>query len=252
MSGDEARGGCQERRDDLAAYSLGALDPGQAAELERHLAGCPACAERLRWLRPAADLVPASVRQFEPSPRLRTELMATVRAEAAQEAAAEPATAAGGPERSRPGPFARFRERLLGDGPLRPALAGFAVACLLVAGVAGYELGHDGGSGPEPATYAALPVSPDSNAHGTVEVTDGSGTLTVSEMRPIPDDEVYQAWIAHGSKVEPSSIFVVDGTGHGSASLPSIPSGTDRVMVTREPAGGSQRPSTAPVLTAEL
>ncbi len=73
MSGTETRGGCPERHDDLAAYALGALDPGEAAALERHLAGCPACSERLLWLRPAVDLVPASVRQVEPPASLRAE-----------------------------------------------------------------------------------------------------------------------------------------------------------------------------------
>ncbi len=71
-------------------------------------------------------------------------------------------------------------------------------------------------------------------------------------MDSIPRDEVYQAWVADGDAIEPSSIFVVDSSGGGSASIPDIPSGADRVMVTREPAGGSEKPSTAPVLSAEL
>ena len=35
-------------RDELAAYLLGALEPGEAAELERHLAGCAECRAELR------------------------------------------------------------------------------------------------------------------------------------------------------------------------------------------------------------
>ena len=45
-------------KDDVAAYVLGALEPGEAAELERHLAGCADCRAELRWLRPAVDLLP--------------------------------------------------------------------------------------------------------------------------------------------------------------------------------------------------
>ena len=73
-------------------------------------------------------------------------------------------------------------------------------------------------------------------------------------MDSIPHNEVYQAWIADSQTdtVEPSSIFVVDSSGGGSASIPDIPSGADRVMITREPAGGSEKPSTSPVLSAEL
>jgi anti-sigma-K factor RskA len=244
---DTDHGGCSERHDDLAAYALGALPPAESAALERHLAGCESCRERLHWLRPAADLVPASVEQLNPPPALKRELMAIVRDEAPETAAA-PAAA---PER--PGPVARFRMKLLGDGPLRPALAGFAVFCLVVAGIAGYELGtgDDGDSSPA-KSFAVLPASPQMDGHGTVEVEGGSATLTVSDMDPIPHNEVYQAWVADGDSVQPSSIFVVDAAGGGSASIPDLPAGADRLMVTREPAGGSTQPSTAAVLSAEL
>jgi hypothetical protein len=71
-------------------------------------------------------------------------------------------------------------------------------------------------------------------------------------MDTVPANEVYQVWVAHGDTVEPSSIFVVDSSGSGNASIPSIPEGADRVMITREPAGGSAKPHGEPVLSAEL
>ncbi len=240
-------GGCSERHDDLATYALGALPKRDAARLEQHLAGCETCSERLQWLRPAADLLPASVQQLNPPPKLKQDLMTIVREEAPAPArAAEPVRA---------GFLSRFRKTLIGDGPMRPALAGFAAFCLVVVAIGGYELGTGGDSGTtKTASFAALPTSPKTDAHGTVEVKDGSGTLTVAEMDSIPHNEVYQAWIADSQTdtVEPSSIFVVDSSGGGSASIPDIPSGADRVMITREPAGGSEKPSTAPVLSAEL
>ncbi len=61
-------------RDDLAAYSLGALDATEKVALERHLEGCDSCLERLVWLRPAVDLLPGSVTQRararQPAPEL--------------------------------------------------------------------------------------------------------------------------------------------------------------------------------------
>ena len=78
-----ARDGCDERRDDLAAYSLGALALDEAGALERHVAGCDACRDHLRWLTPALDVLPASVEQLTPPDSLRDGLMATVRAESA-------------------------------------------------------------------------------------------------------------------------------------------------------------------------
>jgi anti-sigma factor RsiW len=51
------------RRDDVAAYLLGALEPGEAAELERHIAGCAECEEELQRLRPAVRVLPETVEQ---------------------------------------------------------------------------------------------------------------------------------------------------------------------------------------------
>ena len=81
-------------RDDLAAYALDALDRDEAAALERHLEGCE-LPRPGAWLRPAVDLLPASVEQRTPPARLRERLIETVRAEAAAErrAAAEPGAA---------------------------------------------------------------------------------------------------------------------------------------------------------------
>jgi len=58
-------------QDDLAAYTLGALDPAESEEMERHLESCADCRERMLWLRPAAELLPESVVGREPPPQLR-------------------------------------------------------------------------------------------------------------------------------------------------------------------------------------
>ena len=65
--------------------------------------------------------------------------------------------------------------------------------------------------------------------------------LFVDSMVDIPADEVYQVWIEHDGQVSPSEIFVVDDVGHGSVAIPSMPANADRIMVTREPAGGAER-----------
>ena len=90
MSEPLDNGAAHERyRDDLAAYALGALEAGDAEELRHHLEDCDACRQQLRWLQPAVDLLPRSVPQLEPPPRLRKRLMATVRAESSDAAQAD-------------------------------------------------------------------------------------------------------------------------------------------------------------------
>lgn len=251
----EDRKACQERwHDDLAAYALGALTRGDAAELERHLADCEACSDRLLWLQPAVDLVPASVPQHEPPPELRTNLMAIVEAEAAAEAAvAEPEPEPTPEPTPQPRP-ARRRWRLPklgGLAPMRPALAGLATLAILFAGAGGYLLAsaEDDGSA---QTFAVKPLSPKLAASGELRVEGGSGTLTVENLPPIADDEVYQVWTSNGSEVQPSSIFVAERSGRGSAAVPEIPADTDIVLVTREPAGGSEKATTDPLLAATL
>lgn len=233
--------GCQDRwHDDLAAYALGALSGRDAAAVEEHVAECEACSDRLLWLQPAVDLVPASVSQVEPPPELRANLMAIVEAEAA--AAEEPDAAPARPERR------RSWWRL--PAPVRPALAGLALLALLVVGVGGYLLGGDGGGDAE--SYAVKPLSPKLAASGELEVADGKGTLTVDDLPPISEDQVYQAWTSNGEDVRPSSVFVADARGHATAAIPEVPADTNRVLVTREPAGGSQVATTGPVAAANL
>src|SRR3954451_25195015 len=72
----------ERRSDEIAAFLLGALEPGEAAELERHLAGCEECRTELEWLRPAVQQLPESVQRVEAPPALRPRLMEQVRSEA--------------------------------------------------------------------------------------------------------------------------------------------------------------------------
>ena len=117
-------------RDELAAYLLGALEPGEAAELERHLAGCEDAAPSCDWLRPAVQLLPETVERVEPPPELREQVMARC-APSAERAAA--------PEARRRSPRCR---RLGGWRPLAGARRGRPDRRR----VAGYAI-RDGGSG---------------------------------------------------------------------------------------------------------
>lgn len=228
--------------DDLAAYALDALDRGEREQFEVHLRDCESCRERLRWLQPAVDCLPAAVPQERPPATLRARLMEVVEAEAA-DAKSKPAKE----RRSRGG------GGLFGI-TLRPALAGLAVVLLLAAGVAGYAI-HDSGPEPAPETFAAEGAGRDANASGTLAVSGDSGSLHVTGLQPTGSGKVYQAWIQdRGSQgaVHASSVFVVSTGGVGDVSIPHGLADARRVMVTREPKGGSEVPSGGAVLTADM
>jgi hypothetical protein len=65
----------------LEAYALGALEPAERAEVERHLAGCPDCRARVRELEAAAHLLPqalAAVSPLEPPADLERRVLAGI------------------------------------------------------------------------------------------------------------------------------------------------------------------------------
>ena len=94
----------EELRGDLAAYALGALSERRGPRASSRTWRMRALPRVRLWLRPAVDLLPASVEQLEPPQSLRESLMATVHAEARE---ADPLTAsppaATGPQRARRG-----------------------------------------------------------------------------------------------------------------------------------------------------
>jgi anti-sigma-K factor RskA len=224
----------EELRDDLAAYALGALERDEVIRLERHLEDCETCRDRLQWLRPAVDQLPAAVEQRTPPERLRKSLMATVRAEAA-------ATAA--PAARRSSWWDGLRAAML-----RPA-TGMAVLIVLVVGVAtGYLVrGEDGDSEFIPARSGSAVT-----ASATLERHGDSGTLHVNELPPLDRDEVYEVWIQRGDVMEPASTFVLRGDGSAEAAVPGPLDDAEAVLVTAEPRPGTSQPTGEPVLEASL
>lgn len=219
--------------DDLAAWMLGALEETEAEAFERHLAGCERCRADLNWLRPAVDTLPASVTQLAPPPRLRGRLLGIVRSEARREAA---------PQRSR---------RWFGWLALpRPAVAGLAATALVAAGVAGYVLRGDG---PQETTIQASASRQAPRASAELVVEGDSGTLQARGMPKLARDQVFQAWIRDEGEaaLKPSTLFVPAGGGTATATIPGLEDAA-QVMVTREPRGGSTRPTTRPLLRATL
>ncbi len=227
----------ESQRELLSAYALGALEEPEAAALESHLDGCDACRTHLRWLQAAVDALPASVDQLRPSPSVRAAILAEVNADAA--APPEPEARLARP--SRPG----WRGLLL-----RPA-TGFAAAALVVAGVVGYEIGKP--SEPMHTTIQANATS--AAAPGTVSASldrvDGSGTLVVSRLPALPDGRVYEVWVQRDGSMEPESTFVLRRDGSQDAAVRDL-DGASAVLVTQEPRGGSEAPTTAPLLRADL
>lgn len=228
--------GHERWREELAAYALGALEPGEGAELERHLAGCEECRAELEWLRPAVQLLPESVQRVEPAPELRGRLMEQVRSEAERAPTAS-------------GSRSWFRRRSRGDGMALRPLAGTATIAVIVAVLAGYAIsGGTGGDGD--ATTVVAGHSPGVTAK--VVRQGETGTLHLANVRQLPRDKVLQAWVQRGNRVvSAKTLFIPNPDGTASATIDNM-HGVDTVMVTAEPRGGSAQPTSTPIVSVAI
>lgn len=220
----------ETQRNDIAAYLLGSLEPGEAAAVEQHLAACEECRSELEWLRPAVGVLPESVERVEPPTQLRSRIMGEVEADAGQK---------------RSGIRLGGRMRALS---LRPAV-GLAVLALFVAGVAGYAIPNRGGGSGGSTTVAA------GHAPGVTAkmVSQGdSGTLRLANVHQLPSSEVLQAWVQRGKRIESAkTLFVPNRDGTATAVIDDM-QGVNAVMVTAEPRGGSNYPTSEPIVSVAI
>ena len=229
--------------DQLAAYALGALEPTEAADVETHLADCDRCRAHLRWLEPALQVLPESVERVQPPKGVRDRVMAEVRADAKRAEVSE-----GDAEGSRP--RSGWLRRLGGGAHGRkPALALAAIALLAFAFV-GYEVGSSDSGEAAPLTEITQVEPSGINVKMT---SDGEGgSLKLEDVAPLPDDRVLEAWVQREGEVEAvPALFVPDHEGNASTMIKDM-DGVEVVMVTREPEGGSETPTSDPIVTMEL
>ena len=230
--------GHERFKEQLPSYALDALEPAERGDLRHHLEGCAECWAELAWLEPAADVLASDVEQVEPSPGLKGRVMAAVDADLAEDP--EPAPAA-----------ARARgQRGWLSGLFRPAVLGAAAAALFVGVALGVVL--NGSDSPVTAERQVVTGQTSNGSNAVMVTSEGTGTLKMTGLKKPDEGQVYQAWIQRGQSVIPTdSLFVPDRGGSATASIPAL-SGVSTVMVSLEPAGGSEQPTTTPVITVSL
>ena len=238
--------GCAHR-DNVGSYVLHALPDDEYQRFVSHLSGCADCQREIDELQGAADSLPLATEQIAPPPELKDRIMSVVRAEAELLSAA-------GARADEPEP-ARRRERrdrkrwLLSLRPL-PAI-GLATAVLAVGVLAGALLTGGGESARTVDAKVTLASAP--AAHASLRVAGDDGRLAVSHFPAAGSDRVYQVWLVRGhGKPASAGLFRVPGSGQATFAIPESMKGVDQVLVSVEPGGGSDQPTTKPVVAASM
>jgi anti-sigma factor RsiW len=223
---------------DVAAYALGSLNEAERGNFERHLDTCAVCTDELL----AFGEVIVALNEGAPPQRapagLRRRVLAEVREDAASSARTE--SQRSWSVRGRP-PAKHLR---------RPALA--LCALLLAAAAVAGALRSRSSPDPRPQVIQARVI----DGSGSAQVRSGTGhaELVVHHLSPPPSGEIYEVWLnrpGHGAQAT-RALFNVTDAGDADVDVPGDLRRVTQIMVTPEPAGGTQVPTHPAVITAQL
>lgn len=232
-----------EFTDDVGAYLLQALPRDELTVFEAHLETCAACRREVDLLQVAADALPNAAVQLTPPPDLKHRIMSVVNAEAELLQAA--GARADEPLRGRPERKRRLAGLLPASWSLRPGLALAATVLILALGGAGALLGESAFSGRDPQVTAQVGKAK------LIQRESGHSTLVATGLDPPGPGRTYQVWLKRrGQDPKPANVFSVRGDGSASVDVPGSLKGIETVLVTNEPEGGSQKPTTRQVIEA--
>ena len=247
------------------AYALDAVPDADRARFERHLARCDACVQEIQGLREATARLGASA-----AVRPRAELKEQALRAVAQTRQLPPLTRDTPPGRPfwRARPAGRSAASRLRQRRWLPRLAAGLAAGVLVVAVAmgaftmGAQHRGDQDQARGHAIVAVLNASDVIMLTGRV-TTGGSATVlesrhehslvfTASGLRPLPAAKNYELWLIGPGGTRPAGMLPRARAGMIGPMVVSRVAGGDRMGLTVEPAGGSARPTSAPILMLRL
>ena len=229
------------------AYALDALGPADRARFERHLGGCPACAQEARGLQEATARL-ADTLATRPPDGMRERVMAAAARTRQSPPAVRPVRA------TRPRPGRRW---------------GMAVACgvLAIAVVVGalafhmkQQLNQDQARS---RAIAAVLNAPDAAMMTVTASAQGTGTIvmshqdralvfTAARLPALPSSQRYELWLMGSSGPRAAGMLPEPRAG---MTAPVIVSGLrtgDTFAVSAEPASGARHPTSRMILKVTL
>ncbi|QIK65725.1 anti-sigma factor [Nocardioides sp. HDW12B] len=247
------------------AYALDALSREERDTFRAHLAACPACREEVEELRDAAARMGAA-QWSSPSPGLRSRVLDAA-ARTPQQPPARPVTPATPTTQptqptqttGRPGDGDRTSSVVPLTRRRWPAMlaSAAAVVALALGGVAVVQSLDDGA---EDLTAGPARVFDADDVRRDTFATENGGALTVGisesrnqmavdarELPPLDRQHVYQLWTVHDGAMVSAAVLTEGTTG----AAMGLPAADTRVAVTVEPAGGSEQPTSEPIVEVD-
>ncbi len=215
------------------AYALGALSRDEQGQMEEYLADHPELRTEVEELSTLSNLLAFSPTEYEPPPTLRRNIMDAVEAEADQQHAYD----------------ASYLRRLRSYLSMQRLALG-AAAVVLIALLSWNVSLQSGDNGPQ--SFDLQGSGPAKNVQAEVVEMRGDRFVLVAENMPsMPKDKTMQIWVIQDGKPKPGGTFRPnDGIAAAPITMPV--QGADAVAVTVEPAGGSDQPTSDPVLRSKL
>lgn len=242
------------------AYAVDALTGPERAEFEHHLADCEECAQEVRELRETAARLGAAA-ATEPPEDLKHRVLREIAHTRQEPPGAEPPAHHGARAGRTPNRWA-----------MRLAVAASVVGIALAATFGGFALHTQRQleqaqqsveqTGDRSAEIARVLHASDARI---VRTTTGGGDATMvvsselgkavfmSERMPrVPSDRVHQLWAIGPAGARSMGLLQQDPRGRAQPVVTDLPANTDQVGITNEPEGGSQQPSTDPIMLLHL
>lgn len=245
------------------AYALDAVDSQERAVFEQHLATCEECRREVAEFSETTAALSEGL-SVEPPPALRDQLLDEIAATPQDE---EPPGSGNSPDQSAPSvgrmdqlAARRSRRRV----SRRWLVAGAAAAAIAVGAVVVSQWPEDAADPRIAAVQEVLDASDAVHSTTTVDnttitvVTASSlerAVLLTEDLAEAPEGSDYQMWFVHDDGTAVSAGLMPRDTDSGDSSevvLEGDPEGATAVGITLEPAGGSEQPTSDPIVAVPL
>jgi anti-sigma-K factor RskA len=238
------------------AYALNAVDGAERDRFEHHLGRCRPCGNEVRGLAETATTLAMAV-AMPPPAQLKQRVMNAVSVTRQVPPAVDHRRLHG-----------RLRHGTTGSSPWVPRLATAVAAVSLAAAVAfgilqistRHQLDSARAQNQAIAAVIAAPdariVSEATSAGGTASVVvsraEAKIVFTSAGLPALPAGEVYELWLIGPPRIRPAGLLPAPSAGKTAPVLASGLATGDKVGLTVEPAGGTSKPTTTPILLMTL